>query len=101
MTQVDSAILEIKTSFPPLPPWLQALVCPVVEIDGTPHKKYWGTYSFKVAPGSHTVRAWHRWFFFRQCHLSEITVDVPENTTVRLRWATPVMVKSPGEWSRV
>jgi len=101
MTQVDNATLEIKTSFLLLPPWLQALVCPVIEIDGTRHKKYWGIHPFKVTPGSHTIRAWHRWFFFSQCHLSEITVDVAENTTVRLQWATPVMVKSPGKWSRV
>jgi len=96
--QADKTKLEIKTSFMPLPPWLQALVCPVIEIDGICHKKYWGTHSFKVIPGSHTIRAWHRWFFFSQCHLSEIKIDVSENTTVRLHWSTPVMVKSPGKW---
>ena len=101
MTHADTATLEIKTSFMPLPPWLQALVCPLIEIDGAPHKKYWGTHTFKVTPGNHTIRAWHRWFFFSQCHLSEIKVDVPDNSTVRLHWATPVMVRAPGKWSRV
>jgi len=91
--------LEIKTSFFPLA-LPQALVFPVIEIDGTPYRKYWGTHSFHVPPGRHTVKAYHRWFFFRQCHLSEITVEVPENQTVRLRWATPIMVMSPGKWSR-
>jgi len=101
MGDADGTTLEIKTSFVPLPPWLQLFVTPVVEIDGTRHKTPWGTEWFKVEPGSHTVRAWHRWFFFSQCHLSEIEVDVPENTTVRLHWATPVMVMSPGKWSKV
>ena len=81
------------------PPWLQALVFPVIEIDGERHKRYWGTHSFEVAPGRHTVRAWHRWFFFSQCHFSETRVDVSANSTVRLRWSTPMMVMSPGEWS--
>ncbi len=100
MTQTDDTTLEIKTTFMPFPPWLQALVSPVIEIDGTRHKKYWGTHSFQVPPGKHTIRAWHRWFFFSQCHLSETEVDVAENTTVRLHWATPMMVMSPGKWSR-
>ncbi|HEX9792835.1 MAG TPA: hypothetical protein VGC54_02530 [Planctomycetota bacterium] len=92
--------LEIQTSFLPLPPWSQALVRPVIEIDGTCHKQYWGTHTFPVAPGPHTVRAWHRWFVFRRCHLSRIKLEVAENTTVRLRWATPVAVMAPGKWSR-
>ena len=81
------------------PPWLQALVCPVIEIDGTRHKQYWGTHSFKVAPGSYTIRGWHRWFFFSRCHLSETKVDVTENATVRLHWAATVAVTAPGKWS--
>jgi len=101
MTQIENAILEIKTSFIPFPPWLQALVCPVIDIDGARYKKYWGTHTFKVTSGKHTVRAWHRWFFFSQCHLSEITVDVPEDTTLQLHWSTPIMVMSPGEWSQL
>ena len=101
MTETENATLEIKTSFILLPPWLQALVCPVIEINVTRHKKYWGTHTFNVAPGKCVVRAWHRWFFFSQCHLSEITVDVAENSTVRLKWSTPVMVRSPGQWSQL
>jgi len=101
MTQAESATLEIKTSFMLFPPWLQALVCPVIEIDGTRHKKYWGTHAFSVSPGKHTVKAWHRWFFFSQCHLSKITVDVADGATTRLQWATPMMVSAPGKWSRV
>ena len=92
--------LEITTSFPPIPPWLPALVRPVIEIDGERHKRYWGTHSFAVAPGKHTVKAWHRWFFFRRCHLSTTRVDVPDGGVVRLRWATPIAVMAPGRWTR-
>ena len=92
--------IEVKASFFPLSVF-QTLCCPVIEIDGQRHKHYWGTHSFPVIPGRHVIKAWHRWFFFSKCHLSEITVDVAAGDTVRLHWSTPIMVMSPGKWTRV
>lgn len=37
------------------------LASPVVEIDGVTHViSWWGTHSFVVAPGQHTVRVWYK-----------------------------------------
>ncbi len=93
-----TATIEIKTSYI----WfsfLQALCCPVIEIDGEPHKRHWGSHSFSVSPGQHAIKAYHRWVFFPQAYASTICVRVLEGQTLRLHWQTRWFVMSPSQWS--
>ena len=93
-----SSALEITTSYI----WfsfLEALSHPIIEIDGEPHETRWGTHSFPVAPGKHMITAYHRSGVFDKAYESTISVEVPENQTVRLRWHTGLMTFNPGKWS--
>jgi len=74
----------------------QMLVKPVIEIDGERFKRWWGEHEFEVPVGAHTVKCYHRWFFFSKCHASEVDVKVLEGQTINLTWTTPLMVMSEG-----
>jgi hypothetical protein len=79
--------------------YLQALSHPVIEIDGEPHRGKWGRNSFVVAPGQHTLKAYHPWGPVDQAYASSTSVNLLEGQTVRLRWQTAWSVNSPGQWS--
>jgi len=77
----------------------QELVKPTIEIDGEPHEGVWGVNTFTVAPGEHTLKAYHRWLVFRQAYASTTTVEVADSQTVRLEWHTGAAAFRPGVWS--
>ncbi|MCE5203297.1 MAG: hypothetical protein ABFC80_04605 [Coriobacteriales bacterium] len=72
---------------------------PIIEIDGEPHVAQWGANTFTVAPGHHTLKAYHRWLMFPQAYASSTDVDVAAGETVRLEWRTGGAVFSHGKWS--
>jgi hypothetical protein len=90
------AMIEVTTSH--MPASVEA-VSPIIEIDGQPHKGVWGLNAFAVAPGPHTVKAYHRWVVFKEAYASSTTVDVAEGQTVRLGWHTGAAVMKPAVWS--
>lgn len=77
----------------------QDLVHPTIEIDGDPRVGNWGLNTFVVAPGPHTLKAYHRWLVFRQAYASSTIVDVAEGQTVRLGRRTGAAAFRPGRWS--
>jgi len=77
----------------------QELVKPTIEIDGELHEGVWGLNTFQVAPGQHTLKAYHRWLVFRQAYASTTTVEIVEGQTVRLEWHTGAAAFRPGVWS--
>jgi hypothetical protein len=80
-------------------PSLQVLARPVIEIDAEPRYGVWGCNSFVVAPGEHTLTAYHRWGVIRRAYASSTAVVVPEGQSVRLQWHTGWFVWSPGKWT--
>lgn len=92
--------LEITTSHLP-GSVAQEAVNPIIEIDGLVHKAKWGFNTFRVSPGQHTVKAYHRWLVFREAYASSTTVDVAEGETVRLEWRTGATVFKPALWTVV
>lgn len=72
---------------------------PIVEIDGEPHEASWGTNTFTVSPGKHTLTAYHRWLFFPKAYKSSTTVDVADGQTLKLEWHTGGAVFSKGKWT--
>ena len=96
----DSSTLKITTSYI----WFsffQAFCHPIVEIDGESHRTKWGTNSFPVTPGNHTISVYHRWLFFQKAYESTISVEIPKNQTVFLHWHTGWFAMSPGKWLKV
>jgi hypothetical protein len=93
-----TATIKVTTSYM----WLsffQDLCSPVIELDGKPHRRSWGTHSFQVTPGRHEVTAYHRWMFIARAYESGIYVDVKDGETVEIRWRTGWSTLSPGKWT--
>ncbi len=84
---MPEGLIKVCTECLPLSSYsVRHLVHPVIEIDGTPHKNSWGTYTFPVAPGTHRIAVYYRWFFFRRCNLAESTVDVTEGQIIAVKY---------------
>ena len=77
----------------------QDLVKPIIEVDGQPYTGAWGANAFPVPPGSHTLKAYHKWLLFKEAYASTTTVDVAEGQTVRLEWRTGAAAFRPGVWT--
>jgi hypothetical protein len=67
-------------------------------IDGQVHETRWGRSEHIVPAGSHLLEVWHRSWFGKDLHRAVLTVDVAENTEVRLahspayvRWQRSVL----------
>ncbi len=92
-----SATLEITITHPPSSAF-QELAIPIIEVDGEQHRGVWGLNTVPVTAGRHTVRAYHRWFFFREAFASETVVEVAEGDVAHLHWHTGAAVTRPGTW---
>jgi len=90
--------IEVTTSHMP-GSVAQEAVNPTIEIDGQPYEGRWGVNTFSVAPGQHTLKAYHRWLLFKEAYASSTTVDVAEGQTVRLEWHTGAAAFKPAVWS--
>lgn len=93
-----TATIEIVTSHMPGSA-AQDLVSPIIEIDGEPHQGTWGSNVFAVAPGQHTLKAYHRWLVFREAYASTTTIDVAADQKVTLGWHTGAAAFKPAVWS--
>lgn len=77
----------------------QEAVQPIIEVDGQPRQGTWGLNTLVVAPGTHTIKAYHKWLLFKEAYASTTTVEVAEGQTVRLGWHTGAAAFSPAKWS--
>jgi hypothetical protein len=77
----------------------QDLVNPTIEVDGEPRQGNWGLNTLSVSPGTHTLKAYHRWVVFREAYASSTTVDVAQGETVRLEWHTGAAAFRPAVWT--
>ncbi|MHB1340350.1 MAG: hypothetical protein ACYC77_03305 [Coriobacteriia bacterium] len=93
-----TATIEVLTSHMPGSA-AQDMVTPIIEVDGQPHQGTWGLNTLLVSPGTHTIKAYHRWLVFKQAYASTTTVDVAEGQTVRLGWHTGAAAFKPAVWS--
>jgi hypothetical protein len=93
-----TATIEVVTSHMPGSAG-QDLVNPTIEVDGVPYQAVWGRNILPVAPGQHTLKAYHQWVVFRQAYASSTTVDVAAGQTIRLEWHTGGAAFRPAKWS--
>lgn len=55
--------IELDLDFFPLG-WFLFFTRPIITIDGTPHRRSWGTHFFELEPGRHTLRVFVKYFAF-------------------------------------
>jgi hypothetical protein len=77
----------------------QDLVKPIIEVDGEPHIGVWGPNVLTVSPGTHTLKAYHKWLVFKEAYASSTTVDVAEGERVTLAWHTGAAAFKPAKWT--
>src|SRR5258706_3683227 len=70
--------IQVETSFFPLSFFLY-LCTPTIVIDGVAHRRPWGTHSFQLEGGMHTVRIFFGYLFMSNCGDNSIKVVVQPN----------------------
>ncbi len=97
MTEQSGGItgIEIKAGFFPLA-FLLFFCTPRIKIDGTVHKKSWGTHFFEVAPGTHQITVYFRYLFMSRCGANSISVTVANGCVTRVRYNMPPLMIAKG-----
>lgn len=78
---------------------MQGLFPPFLELDGVPYRGRWGVNVLPVQPGPHSLRAYHRWYFFSEAYGSTTTLDVPPDEPVSAEWQTGWYAGGAGKWT--
>lgn len=100
ISQQERTGVEIEVGFFPLSFFF--FVCiPRIEIDGRPHKKYWGTHFFELDPGKHTIKIYFRYLFMSQCGANSIDVVVKDGETCRVKYNMPPWMFSKGSIKQI
>jgi len=77
--------------------YVYALVKPRIEIDDRETKLPWGTHSFPVAPGTHTVAVSYPWLLKSHCGRNEVEVEVGSEETIRVTYEAGLIRYVPGK----
>lgn len=78
--------------------WILVTIQPLmVEIDGVATKGVWADNTLPVAPGSHSVTVFWKWYWFLPVQRGTLNVDVPDGGTVSLRYKIRWIIFLPGK----
>lgn len=88
--------IHVNTSFFPLA-WILYMCTPVIEIDGEKNSRKWGTHSFEVSPGEHTVKIYFPYMWRSECGANQTTVNVPEGGAVNISYNMPPWMFAKGK----
>ena len=83
--------IQVETSYPALAFLLSAFTTRIA-INGQRYELPWGTHTFPVGPGLHTVRVSFRYFLPSDAGGNEVEVDVQPGHTVRVSYRAPWLV---------
>jgi len=95
MAGKKEATLEVTAGFFPLAFFLFAF-SPQIEIDGQAHRKTWGTHTFQVPPGKHTVTVYFEYLLMPRCGENTVSITVQEGQTCRVRFYMPPWMFAKG-----
>ena len=87
--------IQVTTSFFPLSFFLY-LCTPTIVIDGVAHRKAWGTHSFPLPGGMHTVQVFFGYLFMPRCGFNQINVVVQPNCVHRITFNMPPWMFASG-----
>ena len=87
--------IQVETGFFPLSFFL--FFChPRVVIDEETHQETWGTHSFPISSGSHSVKVFFKYFTMEECGANTIEVNVAEGETKRVKYSAPLLMTMKG-----
>ncbi|MFT5779897.1 MAG: hypothetical protein ACI837_002856 [Crocinitomicaceae bacterium] len=87
--------VEIKTGFFPLA-WFLFFVTPVIEINNVRHTQKWGTSSFDVTPGKHTIHIYFPYLWRSMCGANHVNIEIQEGETKKINYHMPPWMFSKG-----
>jgi hypothetical protein len=90
---VVNVVVELGT-FPMT--WILSLNRPYISIDGTAHKRSWGTQELALSAGTHVIETWWSTLLFSRCSPASRTLEVVEGTSYRLVYQPSWFRWSPG-----
>ena len=98
MEQSSSIQLQLRVRPSAIFLWLCR---PQVRIGTVTYRRYWGTHTFEVLPGDHSVRVSVP-YFGMSFGPADIPLAVQPGTTIRLRYDPPGLLNQPGTltWQR-
>ena len=91
-----SSAIQVETSYPALAFLLSAFNARVA-VNGQRYELPWGTHTFPVGPGTHTVRVSFKYFLPSDAGGNAVEVDVPPGKPVRVRYRAPWVVFLKGK----
>ena len=94
-TPPPSAI-QVNTSYPALAFLLSAFKTRIA-INGQRYELPWGTHTFPVGPGRHSVRVSFKYLLPSDAGGNEVEVEVEPGSTVRVRYRAPWLVFLKGK----
>ena len=93
---MENGVLEVTATHSPLS-FIYGLFKPNIEIDGHLERRPWGTHSFQVPAGEHTVEVSYPWMFNDRCGRNAVQVTVRSGETVRIRYVAGLIRFVPGK----
>ena len=69
---------------------------PTIRIDEERYRRSWGTHSFDVAPGTHTVSVSYPWIFSPECGKATADVEVGPGETKTVTYRAGLIRHLPG-----
>src|SRR5690242_10583634 len=90
--------IVITTSYPAAA-FFYGLLQPNYEIDGKLEKRPWGTFLFRVQPGTHVVAISYPWFFIRRAGKASVAVEIAEGQKVSIHYKASFIRYMPGSIS--
>ncbi|MCH2224817.1 MAG: hypothetical protein MK066_08620 [Crocinitomicaceae bacterium] len=88
--------IKIQTKFFFLA-WFLYFCTPVIEINGKPMKKKWGTHNFDLAPGDYHIKIFFPYIFMKECGANTVSVILGENETINVTYNMPPWMLSKGK----
>jgi hypothetical protein len=78
--------------------WILVMIQPlIVEVDGVPTKGSWGDQTLPVAPGSHRVSVWWKFYWLLPVQRGTLEVTVDPGAVVPLRYKVRWLLFLPGK----
>lgn len=78
--------------------WILVTIQPLmVEVDGVPTKRTWGDQTLPVAPGSHRVSVWWKFYWLLPVQRATLEVTVDPGAVVSVRYKVRWLIFLPGK----
>lgn len=88
--------IEVTAEHSPLA-CIQDFFTPTITVDGEASRRPWGTYTYNLPAGNHTVSVSYPWVFMRECGKSTVAISLLPGETKKVTYRTGLTRYLPGK----